>query len=58
VSHEESGGVTQTLPMSPPRICTHRRMISDREEEHIAARCAVWNVRRSFPISSLNGTTT
>ena len=40
VNHEESGRVSQTLPMSPPRICTHHRMISYRvtEEEHEAGK--------------------
>ena len=35
---EESGRPPQTLPMSPPRACTHSRIISDRvtEEEHNA----------------------
>ena len=35
---EESGRTPQTLPMSPPRACTHSRIISDRvtEEEHNA----------------------
>jgi hypothetical protein len=38
VNHEESGGVSQTFPLSPPRVCTHRRLISDSvtEEEHEA----------------------
>jgi len=40
VNHEESGRVSQTLSMSPPRICTHHRMISYRvtEEEHEAGK--------------------
>ena len=40
MNHEESGRVSQTLPMSPPRICTHHRMISYRvtEEEHEAGK--------------------
>jgi hypothetical protein len=43
VNHEESGRVSQTLPMSPPRICTHHRMISYRvtEEEHEAGKLMI-----------------
>jgi hypothetical protein len=33
---KESQEAPQSLPVCPPRICTHQRMISDRvtEEEH------------------------
>ncbi|HSL04145.1 MAG TPA: hypothetical protein VK901_11500, partial [Nitrospiraceae bacterium] len=51
VNHEESGRVSQILPMRPPRICTHRRMISDRvtEEEHIAGPVRCVECERVIP---------
>ena len=51
VYHEESGRVSQILPMRPPRICTHRRMISDRvtEEEHIAGLVRCVECERVIP---------
>lgn len=57
VNHEESG----LLLMRPPRICTHRRMISDRvtKEEHIAGlmRCVEWEARhsRSASLTAIRG---
>ena len=37
---EASGPAPQPLPMSPPCVCTHRRLISDcvSEEEHKAGK--------------------
>ena len=37
---EESGRTPQTISMSPPRACTHSRIISDRvtEKEHEAGK--------------------
>ena len=51
VNHEESGRVSQILLMRPPRICTHRRMISDRvtEEEHLAGLVRCVECERVIP---------
>jgi hypothetical protein len=51
VNHKESGRVSQTLPMSPSRLCTHSRMISDRvtEEEHIAGQVRCIECERVIP---------
>lgn len=40
MNHQEAGRVSQTLSLSLPRICAHKRMISDSvtEEEHRAGK--------------------
>jgi uncharacterized Zn finger protein len=48
---EGSGQGPQTLPMSPPCACTHRRVISDcvSEEEHQAGKVRCVECGSVFP---------